>query len=52
MIIKADPNASTPLDFHRRPIRRADNGKQGAGSNRSGAEGADLVILVRPTGRW
>lgn len=46
VIIEVDPNASTLLDFHRRPIRRADNGKQGAGSNRSGAEGADLVIRV------
>ena len=46
VIIEVDPNASTLLDFHRRPIRRADNGKQGAGSNRSGAEGADLVLRV------
>ena len=46
VIIEVDPNASTLLDFHRRPIRRAGNGKQGAGSNRSGAEGADLVLRV------
>src|SRR6204780_124966 len=46
VIIEVDPNASTLLDFHRRPIRRAANGKQGEGSNRSGAEGADLVLRV------
>ncbi len=46
VIIEVDPNASTLLDFHRRPVRRAGNGKQGEGSNRSGADGADLVIRV------
>ena len=46
VIIEVDPGASTLLDFHRRPVRRAGNGKQGAGSNRSGAEGADLVLRV------
>ena len=39
VIIEVDPNASTLLDFHRRPIRRAGNGTQGAGSNRSGEIG-------------
>jgi GTP-binding protein len=46
VIIEVDPSASTLLDFHRRPVRRAGNGKQGAGSNRSGANGADLVVGV------
>src|SRR5580692_677635 len=46
VIIEVDPSASTLLDFHRRPIRRAGNGTQGAGSNRSGAEGDDLVLRV------
>jgi GTPase len=46
VIIEVDPNASTLLDFHRRPVRRAGNGKQGEGSNRSGADGADLVLRV------
>ena len=46
MIIEVDPSAATLLDFHRRPIRRAGNGKPGSGSNRSGAEGADLVLRV------
>jgi GTPase len=46
VIVEVDPGVATLLDFHRRPVRRADSGKQGAGSNRSGAEGADLVLRV------
>jgi GTP-binding protein len=46
VIIEVDPGASTLLEFHRRPVRRAGNGKPGAGSNRSGANGADLVLRV------
>jgi GTP-binding protein len=46
VIIEVDPGAVTLLDFHRRPIRRAGDGKQGAGSHRNGAEGADLVLKV------
>jgi GTPase len=46
VIIEVDPSASTLLEFHRRPVRRAGNGKPGAGSNRSGAEGGDLVLRV------
>jgi GTP-binding protein len=41
-----DASAATLLDFHRRPVRRAGNGRQGEGSNRTGADGTDLVILV------
>ena len=46
VIVEVDPGAATLLDFHRRPVRRADSGKAGAGSNRNGAEGADLVLRV------
>jgi GTP-binding protein len=46
VILQVDPSSATLLDFHRRPVRRAANGKQGEGSNRTGAEGADLVIKV------
>jgi GTPase len=46
VIVEVDPGVATLLDFHRRPVRRADSGKQGAGSNRSGAVGADLVLRV------
>jgi GTPase len=46
VIVEVDPGVATLLDFHRRPVRRADSGKAGAGSNRNGAEGADLVLRV------
>jgi GTPase len=46
VIVEVDPGAATLLDFHRRPVRRAASGKPGSGSNRSGAEGADLVLRV------
>src|SRR5579862_1780993 len=46
VILRVDASCATLLDFHRRPVRRAGNGRQGEGSNRTGAEGADLVIPV------
>jgi GTPase len=46
VIIEVDPSTSTLLDFHRKPVRRAGDGKQGAGSHRNGADGADLIIKV------
>ncbi|BCL13411.1 GTPase ObgE [Micromonospora sagamiensis] len=41
-----DPQVHTLLDFHFRPHVKADNGKGGAGSNRDGANGRDLVLKV------
>jgi GTPase len=46
VILEVDASSATLLDFHRRPVRRAGNGKQGEGSNRTGGNGADLVIAV------
>ena len=46
VIFRVDPSTATLLDFHRRPLRSAGNGKPGAGSNRSGAEGTDLIVSV------
>jgi GTP-binding protein len=46
VIIEVDPSTATLLDFHRRPVRRAGDGKPGLGSNRNGADGADLVLKV------
>ena len=46
VILEVDASAATLLDFHRRPVRRAGNGRQGEGSNRTGANGADLIIAV------
>ncbi|GAB3986223.1 GTPase ObgE [Plantactinospora veratri] len=41
-----DPQVHTLLDFHFRPHVKAENGKGGAGSNRDGANGHDLVLKV------
>ena len=46
VIFQVDYGTATLLDLHRRPLRRAGGGKQGSGSNRSGADGADLVVAV------
>jgi GTP-binding protein len=46
VIVEVDPGMATLLDLHRRPARRAGNGKQGSGSHRNGADGADLVVTV------
>jgi GTPase len=46
VIIEVDPGTSTLLDFHRKPVRRAGDGRAGAGSHRNGADGADLIIKV------
>ncbi|WP_082080029.1 GTPase ObgE [Williamsia herbipolensis] len=41
-----DPQVHTLLDFHFRPHAKAGNGRPGAGSNRDGAHGDDLVLPV------
>src|ERR1700744_2685380 len=46
VILEVDASASTLLDFHRRPVRKAANGHQGEGSNRNGAAGEDPVVKV------
>jgi len=46
VILEVDASSATLLDFHRRPVRRAGNGKQGEGSHRTGANGPDLIIAV------
>jgi GTP-binding protein len=43
-----DAAVHTLLDFHFRPHIKADNGKGGAGSNRDGANGTNLVLKVPP----
>src|SRR5256885_6113747 len=43
-ILEVDASSATLLDFHRRPVRRAGNGRQGEGPNRTGADAPDLVI--------
>ena len=46
VIIEVDPSTATLLDFHRKPVRRAGDGRPGSGSHRNGADGADLVLKV------
>jgi GTP-binding protein len=46
VILRVDPSVATLLDYHRRPVRKAGNGKQGEGSHRTGGDGADIVINV------
>ncbi|WP_436764037.1 GTPase ObgE [Streptosporangium sp. V21-05] len=46
VILEVDANTATLLEYHRRPHRKADNGKQGQGANRDGANGGDIVIPV------
>ena len=41
-----DPNVTTLLDYHRAPHRKATSGKPGAGDNRNGADGTDMVLPV------
>ncbi len=46
IIIEVDPGIATLLDFHRRPVRKAGDGRAGSGSFRNGANGEDLVLKV------
>src|SRR6476469_7933115 len=46
VVLAVDPQATTLLDYHHTPHRRAENGRPGAGDERNGADGADLVLSV------
>ncbi len=46
VVIRVEPDVTTLIDYHHEPHRRATNGAPGAGSNRSGANGEDLVLSV------
>ncbi|RGE22489.1 GTPase ObgE [Leucobacter sp. wl10] len=46
IVILADPQVTTLLDYHRRPHRSAENGGYGAGDYRAGTNGAELVLPV------
>jgi GTP-binding protein len=46
VMVVVDAQSTTLLDYHRNPHRSATNGKPGAGDERNGADGADLVLLV------
>ena len=46
VVLVVDSNVHTLLDFHHHPHQKAGNGRQGAGSNRNGADGEDLELRV------
>ncbi|WP_135456318.1 GTPase ObgE [Mycobacterium sp. DL99] len=46
IVLVVDPQVHTLLDFHFHPHVVAPSGKQGAGSNRDGAAGDDLIVHV------
>ena len=46
IILHADPQVTTLLEYHRRQHQSAKNGSAGAGDNRSGATAEDLVLAV------
>ena len=46
VILRVAADVTTLIDYHHEPHRKAGSGKPGAGSNRSGANGDDLVLPV------
>jgi GTP-binding protein len=48
VIVRADSNLSTLLDYTYRDRWEAESGDHGSGSNRTGASGADIVLPVPP----
>lgn len=46
VILKADQNATSLLDFRFMPHRTADSGTMGLGDTKDGSNGADLVLPV------
>ena len=46
VILKVDADVTTLIDYHHEPHRKGTNGAPGAGNNRSGGHGDDLVLLV------
>jgi GTP-binding protein len=46
VILRVDPDVTTLVDYHHSPHRRAPHGGHGAGANRNGGHGEDLVLPV------
>ncbi|MGH8966221.1 MAG: GTPase ObgE, partial [Actinomycetes bacterium] len=46
VVLVVDSNAASLLEYHRRPHRKAGNGRPGQGSHRTGADGGDVVLPV------
>jgi GTP-binding protein len=49
VVLRVDPDVTTLIDYHHESHRRAGNGTQGMGDNRSGSNGTSLVLPV-PSG--
>ena len=48
VILVADPQVTTLLEFHHSPHRKATSGKAGQGGNKDGANGQDITLRVPP----
>ncbi len=46
VILRVDPDVTTLIDYHRESHRNAGNGTTGMGDNRSGSNGASVVLPV------
>ena len=46
VVLRVDPDVTTLVEYHHEPHRKAGNGMPGAGSNRSGPRGGELVLAV------
>jgi GTP-binding protein len=46
VILRVDPDVTTLIDYHHESRRRAENGRQGQGDHRNGANGESLVLPV------
>ncbi|WP_082748874.1 GTPase ObgE [Nocardioides jensenii] len=46
VILRVDSDVTTLIDYHHSPVRRGENGKQGAGGHKNGAHGSDVVLPV------
>ncbi|RYG77123.1 GTPase ObgE [Yimella sp. RIT 621] len=46
VVLEVDTQVTTLLEYHHTPNRKATNGKPGAGDERNGADGEDLVLRV------
>ncbi|MEH3033953.1 MAG: GTPase ObgE [Aeromicrobium erythreum] len=46
VVLRVTGDVTTLVDYHHEPHRKAGNGSPGAGSNRSGSNGDDLVLRV------
>ena len=48
IIVVADPQVTTLLEYHHSPHRKATNGKAGQGGNKDGSSGQDTLLKVPP----